>query len=795
MSGLPDFLIAKRKLLALSVMGLIVLIAAGCLGLQMKTHYSVFFDDSDPNLVAHQTLETEFTPADNVYFVIRPAEGSVYNGSTLAAIDRLTALSWELPYSVRVDSLSNYHQVTESDNELLVSELYDNPQQLTEAGLKTLADAVATKPELNGLLVASDGSFAGVNVNLALPYASEKAAQEVTEAARVLKNQLLQEYPGIRIDILGQVPFNWVFNEMAMKDGETLFAIMFLVMFLVIGFFFRSVAAVGVTLIVISAASAAAMGLGGLLGYSLNAINLIAGTIIMTVAVADCVHLLTEFNHNARDGRSPQEAMKQSLLLNYWPVTVTSITTAIGFLGLNFSASPPFRELGNMTAFGVLMAWVLSLCVFPALYLWFLKDSKYQQIAHSDAGQGGWLQTRLPDWIIKTQPRYLVMALSATFVLIALMPLNKLDERVLTYFDEDVPFRAAVERIQDKMLGFDRIAFSISSTEENGVSDPALLQFGDRFTEWARSQPEVTHVATYTDVIKELNRVMNEGNQYHYRIPDDREQAAQLQLLYEMSLPFGADIKHLVSHDKDSLRISVGLKSQSAKGLLGFDRKASEWMAANLPPEGVTVSPGASVSMMFAHIGMTNIKSMISGNIVVTLLVTACLIVFLGSVKFGLLSVLPNIVPALVTFGLWGLFVGEINMAIAVVFCITLGIVVDDTVHFTAKYLHGRRAMHLPPAQAIQFAYAKVSRALMITTLVLTAGFLVLCFSSLRINSAMGLLVALTIVVAFVFDLFVYPRLLLAVERRAALAIDTNGQAGDRSAQERQESEGSASSA
>ena len=765
MSRLPELLLQKRKPLAVVSLLLAMALALGCVGLKMKTHYSVFFDASDPNLVAHQAMETEFTPADNVYFVVRSKGESIYTADTLAAVSRLTELSWALPYSVRVDSLANYNHVTGSGDELVARNLFDNPAELSPQQLSELQSLVSSKPEIHGLLVSTDAEFAGVNVNLALPYASEQAAMEVTVAARELKDQVLGEFPQVQIDILGQVPFNWIFNEMAMVDGETLFPVMFLLMFFVIACFFRSVAAVVVTLIVISASSAAAMGFGGLLGYSLNAINLVAGTIIMTVAVADSVHLLAEFNNSVRRGSTPQQAMLQSLQINYWPITVTSLTTAIGFLGLNFSASPPFRELGNMTAFGVVVAWLLSLGAFPALYLGLVSDKHLKKLAQAgERSSGRFLQSRLPNWLIGTRPRYLISTGIITLLLISLTAQNRLDERVLTYFDADVPFRATVENIQDTLLGFDRIAYSIQTRQEAGINDPGFLHLVDDFVAWARTQPEVTHVASYTDVVKDVNRVLHEGNDTYYRVPDATDKAAQLLLLYEMSLPFGADIKHLVNHDKSGLRVSIGLSSQSAKGLLAFDRKAQQWLARNNDSSDYRVSRGASVSMMFAHIGMENIKSMISGNLLATLLVTICLMLFLASVKYGLLTLLPNVVPALVAFGVWGMLVGEINMAIAVVFCITLGIVVDDTVHFTAKYLHGRRQLGLEAADAVRYAYSRVSHALLVTTVVLVSGFLVLGLSSLSVNSSMGILVALTIAVAFVYDLFVFPRILLAVD-------------------------------
>ncbi|MBV1920321.1 MAG: MMPL family transporter, partial [Pseudomonadales bacterium] len=338
----------------------------------------------------------------------------------------------------------------------------------------------------------------------------------------------------------------------------------------------------------------------------------------------------------------------------------------------------------------------------------------------------------------------------------------------LTYFDKDVPFRAAVEKVQDKMLGFDRVAFSLNTHQPYGINDPIFLSQTANFVEWARSQPEVTQVISYTDTLKNINMVMQDNQAGSYSLPATSEEAGQLLLTYELSLPFGADLNHLIDHQKEALRISIGLTSQSANTLIDFENRAQIWISENMA-KNFDISPGASVSMMFAHLGANNINSMITGNIIVTILVTLSLIIILGSLKFGLLTLLPNIVPALMAFGIWGVFVGEINMAVAVVFCLTLGIVVDDTVHFTSKYLYGRRNLKLQPAHAMEFAYLRVGKALLITTITLVTGFLVLCFSSLKVNSAMGILVAMTIFIAFVFDLFVFPRLLVLVDSKENL--------------------------
>lgn len=761
--------IEKRTLFAFLSLAVVLFAGWGATQLKLKTHYSVFFDKADPQRVAHESLESDFTPADNIYFVIKPRNGTVFTASTLKAISTLTEKAWQLPYSVRVDSIANYLLVEASNEQISSSPAITSSFSYSDDAINALRHKLKQHTELNHVLLAEDDSMTGVNIAFAIPYADEKAPREATLAARQLRDEILKNTPDLDIDIVGQVAFNWDFTELAEIDGRTLFPVMFAVIFLIMGYFYRSVAAVISTMTLIVMSSVFAMGVAGWLGYALNPINLVAATIIMTVAVADCVHILNEFYTQRRAGNSAHQALVDSYAINNWPVAITSLTTAIGFLGLNFSASPPFRELGNMTALGVVAAWILIYTLFPALLLKLhgASDIAETRKPHAIQDRTSHFFAGLIGWIKSLKDRTVIVML-AFFILLSLgAMLNRLDERVLLYFDESIPFRKAVESMQDKLLGFDRIAYRLSSSEKNGIHAPEFLLPTDAFVTWLRSQPEVTQVTSYTDVIKTLHQTLNHDNPDFHILPADRASLSQLALAYEMSLPFGADINNLVDSSRSSVRISVGLRAQSAGELLAFDERAQHWFRQHMPPH-VTTSNGASVSMMFADIGKRNIYSMVQGSVIITLIITLCLMVAIRSFKYGLLMLVPNVVPAMVTFGLWGIFTGEINMAVAVVFCISLGIVVDDTIHFTSKFLYARRQLCLMPSAAIDYAYEKVGTAMSITSATLVCGFLVLALSPLMVNAYMGILVALTLFIACVFDLVIFPRILLWAESASA---------------------------
>ena len=222
------------------------------------------------------------------------------------------------------------------------------------------------------------------------------------------------------------------------------------------------------------------------------------------------------------------------------------------------------------------------------------------------------------------------------------------------------------------------------------------------------------------------------------------------------------DVTHQISADKSSLKVTATLKNQQSQGLIAFEARSREWMAEHL--EGL-VARGAGQSVSFANVGLRNIDSMLRGSLVAILLISLCLIVAFRSFKFGLISFIPNLFPAFVTLGLWGAVVGEVNIAASVVFSLTLGIIVDDTTHFLVKYIEARRDKRMPPAEAIRYTFERVGGALVSTSLVLSAGFLVLVASDFSVNSTSGLLVTITIAVAIILDMLFLPSVLLKTDR------------------------------
>jgi len=550
----------------------------------------------------------------------------------------------------------------------------------------------------------------------------------------------------------------------------TLIPAMFITLTIVAGLALRSISGTFATIMVIAFSTFTGLGLAGWLGMSITVASVNAPTIILTLAVADSVHVLVSMFQQIRQGKSKHEAIAESLRINLQPIFLTSVTTAIGFLTMNFSDAPPFRDLGNIVAIGVIAALLYSVLFLPSLMA--VLPVRIKPKATEAACRPGC------DWLANfvTGKRkgmfwgtlLVIVALSAGAVRI------ELNDNFIKYFDQSYGIRRASDFIEENLTGLDVIEYSLESGEIGGISNPAYLKRVEAFANWYRRQPKVVHVNTITETIKRLNKNMHGDNVSYYRIPEQRDLAAQYLLLYEMSLPFGLDLNNQINVDKSATRMIVTLKAVSTKELREMDKKARVWLRDNVPETMFTY--GTGLSIIWAHLSERNINSMLGASFGALVLISAILILALRSMKLGVLSLIPNLAPAFMAFGIWGILVGRVGLGLSVIVALTLGIVVDDTVHFMSKYLRARREHNMDPAGAVRYSFNTVGTAMWSTTVVLVAGFMVLSLSGYKMNSDMAVMTAMTITLALALDFLFLPTLLMTLEEKTneTTAFDIN---------------------
>ena len=721
-----------------------------------RSDYRVFFSSDNPQMLAFEELQNTYDKADNVLFVLAPKSGKVFTPKILADIQWLTEQAWQVPYSSRVDSITNFQYSHAEDDDLIVEDLVaGDPANLSAAELEAVGDIALAEPNLRNRLINPERSVTGVNVTVQLPEDSLLAVPEVVAFVRDLAAQTEARNPDLEVRMTGVVMMNNAFPEASFGDLQFLYPLMLLVVMILLWLMLRSVSGVVITLLILIMSTLTGLGIAGWSGIAMSGPLSSAPTIILTMAVADSVHLLVTFLQNLRRGMTKADAMVESLRINMNPVFMTSLTTVIGFLTMNFSEVPPLNDLGNTVAMGVVMAFLFSITFLPALVMILPFKTKTR------ASRGTALMDRLSHFVIARRKPLLYGMTLVSIALIAFVPRNELNDEFVKYFSPNIDFRAHTDFTTDNLTGLYTIFYGIESGESQGVSDPDFLEKMEAFAEYAEQQPEVMHVQTITDTLKRLNRNMHADDATWQKLPGDRELAAQYLLLYELSLPYGLDLNNQLNIDKSATRIQLSLYSLSSQAMIDLEDRFSAWFAENAPDlEYKAASPG----LMFAHIGQRNITSMLEGSLLALVLISLALMFMLRSFRLGMISLIPNLIPIGVGFGIWGLFVANVGMGLSVVTGMVLGIVVDDTVHFLSKYLRARREKGLTSPEAVRYAFSTVGVALSVTTLVLVAGFLVLGLSDYVMNADMGVLTAITIAAALIIDFLLLPPLLMKME-------------------------------
>jgi len=771
-AGLTTTVIRFRWLVISIVILAVMAVGSGARFLDFATDYRVFFSAQNPELVAFESFQQTYTKNDNFLFVVQPKDRQAFSPKVAEAVERITDEAWQIPFNLRVDSITNFQHSWADGDELTVEDLIRNGGELSDDLLLEKRAVALAEPLLKDNLISSEADTTGINVVLQYPQESLDEVPASVEVARAIVAGIEADYPDLTVALSGISMLNNSFSESALQDMATLVPLMYATLLIVLVLSLRSLTGTFATFLVIIFSTVATMGAAGFMGVRLTPISMIAPTIIMTLAIADSVHILISLRDEMRKGLDKIPALIEAIRINFLAIGITSVTTIIGFLALNFSDSPPFHHLGNMTAIGILSAWIVSLTILPAVVS--LLPVRFKAESQSKTSLGTRLLEHVADLVIARYRATLVLCGGAAVLLTALVPTIALDDQWTKYFDERIEFRRDTDFAIANLGGLYPIEFSMKAADIGGVSDPDFLERLGAFTDWLRTQPEVTHVYSLADIMKRLNKNMHGDDEAYYNLPEDRELAAQYLLLYELSLPYGLDLNDRIDIDKSATRITATLGDVSTVETRVFLERAEAWLRDNTPAHMHANPTGATV--MFSYIAERNIVSMLKGNAIAILLISAIMILALRSWSLGLLSLLPNAIPILMTFGVWAALVGIVGMAAATVAAVSLGIIVDNTVHLLTKYQRGLKEHGLTTADAIRYAFRTVGMAVAVNAIVLAFGFAVLTLSTFKINNELGMLMALTVIIALIVDFLLLPALLMLGSRDKKGEIDAQSQ-------------------
>ncbi|CAM2005452.1 efflux RND transporter permease subunit [Acanthopleuribacter pedis] len=743
--------------------------------------YRMWFRETDPLLQAFDEFERQFGNDENVVIAIH-SESGVFDMDTVRLIHQLTEDMWQVKEIIRVDSLSNFNWVHAEDDEMIVEPLIPDLEELELLEPDELDSLLAARYEVArnhetvpGYLLSPDGKMALVIGVLKPAIGGTPDYNEVMSSARMLMRKYSSEplSENLRDDTFlpkyvgqgdhtfymsGSSAVSQTFKDVTEADLETMIPILLLaiVAFLLISF--RRVSALILPFVIIVPSLMMALGFAGWTGFKFNNLTSTVPHILIAIGIADAVHILVTFFQFRRMGYEKVEATKKTLDKNLLPTLLTSVSTTIGFFSFTTAELVPIIGMGVLAGVGTMFAWIVTIFVLcPLLTMLPIKVKKEENATHiSDAHP---LAIRYVAWLQKVRiPVIVSFGFLAVFaVYVALQ--NEINADVFKYFSTNVHTRIANFYIEDQVGGISAIEITIDSGEPDGIKNPAFLKKVERLEDWLDSRYHITKTIAITDIIKQSNRSLNNEDPAAYIIPDNQELVAQELFLYTMSLPQGMDLNNRMTLDNRRMRLSaMTTMHKSAEAVAEFD--LIEIKAKEFGLDAMITGKNPLYHRMNGYVVETFIKSILLAVFLVSIL----MVVILRSVKLGLMSMIPNLMPLVFGGMFMTLLSKPLDIGTVLVASTCLGIAVDDTVHFLTNYLRWRRG-GASRQLAVAHVITHTGPALMVTTMILVAGFGTFAFAAFVPNINFGILTAIVLTTAIVTDATLLPALILGKEQ------------------------------
>ena len=733
-------------------------LAQGLSKINFNPDINVFFPENDTLTTAHLEIEDTYSSMDNAVIGIGVKQGTVFTNEILSLIEDLTEKAWKTPHSLRVDSLSNYSYVSADGDDLFIEPFIEDSSTYDLKTLKEKELIIEEEELAYGAIISKDKKTSLINIVFDPPREDiESEYQESLNYVLGFLEEARKNHPEVDLIISGIVYMEYQSPMLLKAQMPKLMPTAILVILLTLFLLLRSLVAVAGSFLVILMSVVSAMGSIGFMSGDIAQPFIMVPILIATLAVADCVHLFTLYFQNLDSSRKSKEAMLESLKLNLQPLFLTSLTTAIGFLSLNLAPVEPLRGIGNGVAVGVFLAFIFTVLLLAPIVSYFnVKQSKNINFQKNIA-------RKLGRFSIKNYKRLLVIVPVISCFLMAFIPLNKTNDNPLEFYSERYTTSAADSKwISQRIGGTFPVSYELNS--QGIVSDPEFLREVDKFSEWLASNKEVLHVSSLSKIMKNLNKTLHGKQEEWNIIPTEPDLSAQYLFFYEMSLPYGLDLTNSISQNKESIKLVASLKELGSLEYREFAKRVENYASQNMPEDMVSI--GTGTRPIFAFMSNMLITQLIYALGIGIVLITATIILFFRSLRYGMLTSVTNLLPIGVAFGIWAIVSGEISMLVGIGMGTTLGIIVDFTVHFLSKYLHARRQKNLSAEEAVEYAFETVGFALIITSFSLILGFLVLLQAFFIPIHGFVLFSSIAFLSALIIDLLLFPALLITWDKR-----------------------------
>ncbi len=721
--------------------------------------YRIWFRDSEPLLKLYDDFQAKFGNDDLVNIIIHSPDG-IFDTQTIEIIKEATDQLWLVPDVISVDSITNYQWTTAVEDDLTIEDFipeeYDQELLLQKRKLaladKTLPDyLINRKATVTNIYAKIKPYFVGAPDDKLIIEKTRELIKKIKE--RLPKDDKHEFY------INGSLDINNTFREVSEHDIVTIFPIVMLLIFIFLLYTFKRVIGLILPIVIIVVTTLSTFGFAGYLGIKFNNLIAMVPTILIAIAIADSVHVLVSYFQFRSLGESNVDATRSAFEKNIKPTLLTSISTAIGFLSCTTSDLIPLRDMGILAAFGTMFAWLYTMLIIcPVLSL---KDVKWDKKAEKTEDQNTFaVATKIVTLVDKYKKHIVFGTIMLSAVFIYYGSKNEVNSNPYDYFSEQVPLTKSNNFTLENLGGFYGPQLVIESGVKDGIKDPKFLQSVDRYQRWLEDKEYISRVTSIVEIVKSMNKSFHGDKEEFYSIPDSRKTIAELLFLYEMSLPQGKDLNDRMTINRDALRMAVLWTTQGSK--LSLQRMAMmEDKAKDFGLKAVVTGKIPIYQNMTTFV----VKSFFSSITMALIGISILLVIVFGSIKLGLLSMIPNIIPLAIGAGIMTFLHRPIDVGTALVSSVCLGIVVDDTIHFLTTYnLCKNKGMS--NKDSLIYVLGTTGAALFWTTAILVVGFGAMIFADFTPNSNFGLLTAIVLTVALVIDLIFLPALLLLEKKK-----------------------------
>ena len=752
--------------------------------LTFDTRDESFFRQDDPTLVSYNDFRDRFGQDDTFIVSLKP-EGGLTSEFFALLFDIHKDLEDAVPYLDDISSLVNGRIIRAEGDTLIVGDLMEHPPASHEERQRVLA-LVDRYPMYDRLLISPDRTMATIMIKAqAVKAVAEEevmsgfdtpAPSDETDAPLYLSNdenieintaisRVLDAYQekGVTFYKAGTPVFVAEITAGIMEDLRVTVPLSLLLIILFLTLLFRKISGVIYPLLVVVLSLISTLGIMALAGIAVSTVVQILPTFLIVVGIADSVHILTLFYHRLGYGDHKQDAIIRAVGKAGLPVFMTTITTACGLFSFVWADVASVAQLGYLAPVGVMLAFIYTLLLLPALIAIFpvkqpkplppgkhpLMDNVFMAITRFTVNR--------PFAIICVS---CVITLGAAFSAVTV----RFSHNAMTWFPQGTPIRESTEVIDHVNGGSVMLEITIDTGQENGLHQPEFLQ---RLDTAAEKIPDISahriraaKAWSLADVLKEINRALNQDNDDAYTLPQTSELAAQELILFESS--GSDDLEDFTDSQYQTARLSILAPFTDSVLYKDYVDKVREYLDQAFPNEHVALT---GHMMLFIQITKNFIASMLKSYGVALILITVLMMLMLGSIRIGAMSIVANVVPIVVVFGLMGILDIPLDMGTILIGSIVLGLVVDDTIHFLH---HFRRAFDSSgdTQDAIRETLFSTGRALVITSAVLCAGFFTYTLSFLSSNIRFGLLSGCAVLFALVADFLLVPALLTLIYRK-----------------------------